>query len=138
MTSSRLTVYQPAGVVLEREDVYFLARVYTPDGTLLVEADTTVATCLNVSVFLTSGAAPVTAVYSASAQDGTNEIFDTLQTDGYWTLDSTGYNFRYRLLYATYGLLGGASYRVEFRITTTSFGTIPLAYELYVKPMVSV
>jgi hypothetical protein len=47
-------------------------------------------------------------------------IFDTLQTGNGWTVDSTGYNFRYVITGATYFPDGGVRYTGEFVFTPSS------------------
>ena len=51
-----------------------------------------------------------------------NTIFDTLQTtalDPRWTEDSTGYNFRDKVVGSNFPV-GGRTYRVEYQFTGTS------------------
>jgi hypothetical protein len=50
-------------------------------------------------------------------------VFDTLQTDGRWSVDSTGYNFRYSVA-DTICTVAGALYRFE-AVVETSGGTLP-------------
>ena len=56
-------------------------------------------------------------------------VFDTLQTDGRWTADGTGYNFRYDVA-DTVCTVAGALYRFEV-VVETSGGTLPpIAFEV--------
>lgn len=72
---------------------------------------------------------------SAGSTSG-NVIFDTLQTDGRWDADSTGYNFRYAVRAIdlaqtdSFALEGGRTYKMEFRHYTTDWGIIPVVWEI--------
>jgi len=46
-------------------------------------------------------------------------VFDTLQTDGRWSRDETGYNFRDRIEAVNFPT-GGRTYRVEYLFTGVS------------------
>jgi hypothetical protein len=45
-------------------------------------------------------------------------LYDTLQTDGRWDEDATGYNFRHDLSHTTFTTPG--RYRIEHKFTTTA------------------
>lgn len=54
-------------------------------------------------------------------------LFDTLQTDGRWTLDSIGYNFRH-LMDGDAFPVGGRRYRVEYTINVDDGTTVVVAF----------
>ena len=56
-------------------------------------------------------------------------VFDTLQTDGRWVKDSTGYNFRYDVA-DTICTVAGALYRFEVVVETTGGTLPPMAWEV--------
>lgn len=65
-------------------------------------------------------------------------IFNTLQLDGYWGLDSDGYNFRHKIRQADLGtvnLEGGKTYMFVYRLTTSAEGVIPLIFFWTVRPI---
>jgi len=65
------------------------------------------------------------AIYDADETDATatgtltvsNVIFDTLQTDGRWSKDDTGYNFRHDV--AATVLTDPGTYQIEYKVTFT-------------------
>lgn len=101
------------------------------DKTNLVEAD---VTDLDVTVY---SIADMTAILSQTGLDPgavtnpNNRIFDTLQTDGRWSRDNTGYNSRHLILWsALTGLVeAGHVYRVEIKLNTSAWNDIYLLHE---------
>jgi hypothetical protein len=63
-----------------------------------------------------------------------NVLFDTLQTDTLWTIDTTGYNFRHVLDVSTHAAfaIAGRRYLVEYTLTPTSGQPILVRYRLNV------
>lgn len=58
-------------------------------------------------------------------------VFDTLQTDARWTVDSTGYNFRHTVPASAFPL-GGRKYRVEYLFDPTSGEDFFVAFDITV------
>jgi hypothetical protein len=96
--------------VLERQAVYLLASLYRADGTLIVRDDVMSVT---MELYRTDDGSVLAVAEEPYSVE--NVVFDTLQTDGYWSADSSGYNLRLRvrsdLLNAGAGL-----YRAEITV----------------------
>ena len=136
--------------------MFLTYRVLRPDGAVVAQSDVSDSgsdTALTVTAYKLQGAGAVAdeAVYSATVAGGSSAIYNVvmpaLQTDGWWGgVDSTGYNFFYKLPVTT-KFPGGQRYRVEFTLTLTSsassthgtvtMGNVRWASIIYVKPMVS-
>ncbi len=56
-------------------------------------------------------------VHASGTLTVSSVVFDTLQTDGRWTADSTGYNFRHDITQATFTDPG--RYVIEYTVTMT-------------------
>lgn len=129
--------------IREGEDVFLTGRIVMADGTNLVQADVSSGELIALYVYDKSGAGegrkPNTTVFSDTSIALSN-IFDSLQTDGYWDgLDSTGYNFRYQLQWDSAGSDGpymraNHKYLAQFSVLTDSFGKIRWAWEIQVLP----
>lgn len=65
----------------------------------------------------------------ASALVVADVVFDTLQTDGRWSVDTTGYNFRYDVP-DTVCTVAGATYRFECVVTTSGGKLPPMIWEV--------
>lgn len=92
-----------------------------------------VISSISYSVFDLDGSSPGTAVDSGSLTVA-NVIFDTLQTDGRWTADDTGYNFRHTIGASTLAE-GNRRYLVEYIFTPSSAEVFPAVFELHTKPL---
>ena len=124
-----------------------MARVTLPSGTVLAtshigDADPQIV----LYVYdITDGSTTKTASYnsngsSSHSADGNlakaTATKSALVNDGYWTVDSTGYNF----IHTVSGSLfteGGRRYRLEYRITTSNDGTLFVVTEVETKPLYS-
>jgi cystathionine beta-lyase/cystathionine gamma-synthase len=114
--------------VWEDSGFSIMGRVLGPDATNVTQAGVTsiafsVYDKANLAVALSTGTMTVSTV-----------IFDTLQTDARWTVDSTGYNFRYD---APNTLLprGSATYRLEVAFTPASGSPFHTVYEATTKDL---
>lgn len=92
-----------------------MARVVGPTSAAITQAAVSSITC---AVFDLDGDSPSSAVATPSIVVAST-VFDTLQTDGRWSVDSTGYNFRYDAAASIFAT-GGHRYRFEFRFTPAS------------------
>lgn len=88
-----------------------MARFKSPAGANGVQAD---ITSITLSVFEESSSTAVaTATLTVSSV-----VFNSLQTDARWTVDSTGYNFGYATVASQVPAPG--KYRFEFKFTPAS------------------
>lgn len=81
-----------AGPVFQNGDASFLARVEI-DGVVAQKSDIATITC---NVYDLKGDTPTTPVLTPTLTVAAT-MFDTLQTDGRWTRDTSGYNFRHAM-----------------------------------------
>lgn len=119
--------------VWEGQDLVTMARIVTADGTDLQQADISGTGGAEVTLRLihTGSRRPDSAI-STTTIDKTAVVFDALQTDAYWNLDSTGYNYRH----AFDGTL--VPYAGQFRLqytfqadASTAFGLIVVVTDFH-------
>ena len=103
-----------------------LARMVGNAGTSVTQASLTSITC---KVFDLSSATPTTSIATPTVTIS-SAVYDTLQTDSRWTVDSTGYNFLFTVA-ASILTTGDHRYRVEFKFTPTSGEVFFTVFELY-------
>jgi len=97
----------------------FMARVIDPsDGARSVQGD---ITGITYAVFDLNGE-EITKPVSSGSLTVSSVIFNSLQTDSRWTVDSTGYNFRDIRTPADFPI-GGHTYRVEYLFNPSAAGT---------------
>lgn len=106
--------------VPELTPVTTCARLVLANGANAVQASFSAA---KYAIYDMSGD-PETAIASGSLTVST-VVFDTLQTDGYWTADALGYNFRHTYA-GTLFTRGGGSYLIEYALTLAAGGQITL------------
>ena len=58
-------------------------------------------------------------------------VFDTLQTDGRWSLDSTGYNFRHDIGTTTFTT--GGEYVIQYTVTPSGGNAVIVPVSVSVK-----
>ena len=101
-----------------------MARVYGNTGAVITQASLTSITCTVYNQATEVSVSSPTVTVSTS-------VFDTLQTDGRWTYDSTGYNFRFEIaasvlaspnvvhiVHFIFDPTSGENYGVGFEVTT--------------------
>ena len=104
------------GIVYEDSTFSLMSR-FEVDGANAVQAD-----CSSITIKAWDTDDYDTTVLSATLTVS-NVVYDTLQTDGRWDTDSTGYNFRYDVA-DTICTEPGHQYRFEV-VVTTSGGKLP-------------
>jgi len=101
----------PTAQIMEGTRPHFVARVLWPDGSVVAAADINGSGTLRI---YREGDETETVVDSQTVVVGK---FVALTTDGYWTADSTGYNFRYQVDADASFPEGGESYICQFTFT---------------------
>ncbi len=109
--------------IWEDGDVTEMAR-FQINGANATQSD---ITAITRHIFDVSGLTPDTDLDGAAVAVAST-VFDALQTDGYWTKDPTGYNFRNRVP-ATMFVTGGHTYRVEYAFTGSGGEKFKMVFE---------
>lgn len=91
-----------------------LARAYGTSGSYITQAAISSITCAVTDITTGTAVSVITPSIVVSSV-----VFDTLQTGGMWTKDSTGYNFRHALP-ATAFPDSGHVYQVVYTVTPSS------------------
>lgn len=112
-------------VVFEDSGASCMARVVGNAATAITQAT---ITSITSHVFDLDSSTPTTDLDN-STLTVSSVVFDTLQTDARWTVDSTGYNFRHDFA-ASIFTTGGHRYRVEFVFTPSSGAVFHVVYQL--------
>ena len=99
--------------IWEDGDATELARVFV-NGSAVTQADLTE---IERQIWLVSGLTK-SQIGSAETLTIASVIFDTLQKDGRWTVDLTGYNFRDRIAGTNFAS-GDVTNQVEYKFTGT-------------------
>ena len=115
-----------SGLIWEDSDVACMARIKL-NGAVASFVQASIAS-VSRKIFDRKSATPSTAVDEADLTVAT-VVFDTLQTDGRWTKDATGYNFRDTIAAADLST-GGSQFRVEYKFTTTGGSVFFAVFEL--------
>ena len=114
-TPKRASIWEDGGCFL-------MGRILGNDGAYLTQATTSSITYLvhdiTAGADVTSGSLTVSSV-----------IFDTLQNDGRWTEDTTGYNFGHAAQ-ASWFATPDHTYRVEYKFSPTSGQVFWVVFEL--------
>jgi hypothetical protein len=107
--------------VFEDSGCYLMARILGNAAANIVQAD---ITSIGLVVTESSGVPG-----SESLLTVANVVFNTLQTDARWTVDSTGYNFRYEVPAASLPN-GKRCYTFEFKFTPVSGPVFHVVFEV--------
>lgn len=122
------------GVVFHNGSVTLLARVVGAQGTAVNQAS--IASIAYTVTLLDESdptvESPVTG-HTDVALVVADAVYDALQTDVLWDVDSTGYNFRHTLdVSADQAFtIAGRVYRVVFRLTPTSGQVILVRFRVH-------
>lgn len=108
--------------VFEDSGCYLLARIVGNNAANVVQAD---ISSINLAVTQKGGDPDVT----GTAVTVSSVIFDTLQTDARWTVDTDGYNFRYAVSPSQLPA-GGRFYVFEFKFTPASGPVFHVVFEV--------
>jgi hypothetical protein len=132
--------------IYENQDVWSVARLVRPNGVKIETSDVTAANSANpIMVYIydiTEGSTEVikyghtagTGITADTSLAKASVLFDTLQTDGYWSGDTTGYNFRHKVAGSNFSE-GGKRYRIEYAIQTSSWGKLYVITEVTTKAL---
>lgn len=115
----------------EGTDLRLLARPVGLSNNVLDSSDFSSAT---LSIYDLTSDTPTTDLYSGSDP---SSLEASLQTGDEWTADDTGYTFDFTLSDSDWGSVGGHTYRIEVKITTTSDGVVPIVFEGICKALTS-
>lgn len=109
----------------EGQDIWTLARVVGADGSILTSS---VVTAWDLRAYDLSSLTPSTAILTQTGEAVSNVIV-AIVADGYWDVDDIGYNFRRQTTAANLPTVGGRTYRLEFKLTTTIWGFVYVVHE---------
>jgi hypothetical protein len=123
------------GSAFKNGSAVLLARIVDQTGVNVVQAD---IGAIQYTVYLLDDQNPD----SRTAIDGHTDaplmvadvVFDVLQTDPIWTVDTTGYNFRHVLDVSVHPAfaIAGRRYMIEYQLTAVAGQTILVRFRLNV------
>lgn len=114
--------------IWEDAAIQCLARVTGLAGAAITQ---TSLSSITYKIFDLNGATPNTPISSGTLTIA-SVVFDALQTDARWTLDTTGYNFRHAHVPTAFPI-GDHTYRIEYVFTPTNGDAFPGVFEVYAK-----
>lgn len=121
------------GTVFQNATATFLARVEDSVGSQIGQADVGSVEYTISEVALDVGASQSSVVgHERVALAKADVIFNTLQTDASWTVDSIGYNFRHEIDVSQYEafLDVGKTYQVRYQITPVTGQKIVFRFQV--------
>ena len=113
------------GTAWAGDSLGLMARVVGESATYITQASLSTITYKVYDPSLIGSPAPI----SSGSLTISSVVFDALQTDARWNLDSIGYNFRWNMPAGTLPLSNRA-YRIEIKCTTTSGWVFTLVYQI--------
>jgi hypothetical protein len=111
------------GTAFKNGTAVLLARIVNSDGDEVQQAD---VSTVKYSVFEIDPCQPDNLTVVAGHDDVSltvsDVIYDSLQTGGLWTVDSTGYNFRHEINVTSAEAFpkAGAQYQVRYELTPSA------------------
>lgn len=108
------------GTAFKNGSVTLLARIVGADGVNVIGSD---INTIKYSVYLLDDQNPDNRIAVADHTNVSlavaNVVFNSLQTDAMWTVDTTGYNFRHVLDVSTHQAftVAGRRYLIEYQLT---------------------
>jgi hypothetical protein len=123
------------GTAFKNGSAVLLARVVDQSGVNVVPAD---VHAIQYSVYLLDDQNPdsrtAVGAHAAVPLAAADVVFDTLQTDPIWTVDTTGYNFRHVLDVSVHPAfaIAGRRYLIEYQLTPVVGQAILVRFRLNV------
>lgn len=121
------------GKVFRHGSAVFMARIVDASGQVINQASvaTIEYTIYELSSDDPSGLSPVTG-HAGVTLTVSDVVFDALQDDEAWTLDTEGYNFRHELDVSTNEAFesAGKAYQVRYELTPVSGQKIVFRFQL--------
>ena len=122
------------GTVFKNGSATLLARVVEPAGAIVTQGD---IASLKYSVYLLDDEDPDLQTPVAGHSDVPLAVsailFNILQTDGLWTKDTSGYNFKHVLEVATHPAfaVAGRSYRIVYELAPATGQVILVRFRVH-------
>lgn len=113
------------GSVWEDSGAYLMARILAGDDGLAAQQ----ADISSISYVVYDQDDLTVATTTTTSLTVSTVVFDTLQTDARWTVDTTGYNFGWAAPAALFPT-GGKVYRTELKFTPASGEAYHLVYKV--------
>lgn len=123
------------GTVFKNGSATLLGRVVGADGSAITQSDISSAkyTVYQLDEDDADAGTPIAGHADVAITPVGSLIFDTLQNDDLWDVDSTGYNFKHVLdVSANQAFaVAGRTYRVAFELTPTSGQVILVRFRVH-------
>lgn len=126
-----MTLTKPSNIEIVEGQSPFLMSYVQVDGAAGVQADFSAGAYATYDM-----AAPATEITTGSLTIS-SVVFDTLQTDARWDVDSTGYNFGWQAPASLFPD-GGTVYRVKVTLTLTGGAPVYLSWNVYARDVLGV
>lgn len=108
--------------VWEDSNPVFLARIRGQDGNYITQSSLS-----SITPYITLGST----ITTLTALTISSVVFDTLQVDARWTVDTIGYNFRHTLPAIAFPT-GDRIYRLEYKFVTSASEVFPVVTNIHV------